>query len=166
MPHIIGRTLVDAHHTSDALVGRMIFNVCAMMLALYAIRFLWVWLLRWFASRRAARHGLAGTMAGVRTIAVMTVGGVRGAVTLAGVLSIPVALSDGVPLPGRDTAIFVASAVILGSLVVAVVGLPLLLRGVRSSRSPLGDENAPRARAARPRSARTTAPTRPSARSP
>ena len=60
-------------------------------------------------------------MAGVRTIAVMTVGGVRGAVTLAGVLSIPVALSDGTPLPGRDTAIFVASAVILGSLIVAVM---------------------------------------------
>ncbi|MDC6084872.1 Na+/H+ antiporter [Burkholderia cenocepacia] len=140
LPHIIGRALVDAHHTSDALVGRMIFNVCAMMLALYAIRFLWVWLLRWFASRRAARQGLAGTMAGVRTIAVMTVGGVRGAVTLAGVLSIPVALSDGAPLPGRDTAIFIASAVILGSLIVAVIGLPLLLRGVRSSRNPLGDE--------------------------
>lgn len=140
LPHIIGRALVDAHHTSDALVGRMIFNVCAMMLALYAIRFLWVWLLRWFASRRAARQGLAGTMAGVRTIAVMTVGGVRGAVTLAGVLSIPVALSDGAPLPGRDTAIFVASAVILGSLIVAVIGLPLLLRGVRSTRNPLGDE--------------------------
>jgi CPA1 family monovalent cation:H+ antiporter len=34
-------------------------------------------------------------MAGVRTIAVMTVSGVRGAVTLAGVLSIPVALSNG-----------------------------------------------------------------------
>ncbi|MCA3860852.1 MAG: Na+/H+ antiporter, partial [Burkholderia sp.] len=58
----------------------------------------------------------------------------------AGVLSIPVALSDGTPLPGRDTAIFVASAVILGSLIVAVIGLPLLLRGVRSTRNPLGDE--------------------------
>jgi CPA1 family monovalent cation:H+ antiporter len=57
--HIIGSALVDAHHTSDALVGRMIFNVCAMMVALYAIRFLWVWLLRWIASRRAARQGPA-----------------------------------------------------------------------------------------------------------
>jgi CPA1 family monovalent cation:H+ antiporter len=56
LPHIIGSALVDAHHTSDALVGRMIFNVCAMMVALYAIRFLWVWLLRWIASRRAARQ--------------------------------------------------------------------------------------------------------------
>ncbi|OJB14355.1 Na+/H+ antiporter [Burkholderia ubonensis] len=140
LPHIIGRALVDAHHTSDALVGRMILNVLAMMLALYAIRFMWVWLLRWIASRRAARQGLTGTMAGLHTIAVMTVGGVRGAVTLAGVLSIPVALADGTPLPGRDTAIFVASAVILGSLVFAVIGLPLLLRGVRSTRNPLAEE--------------------------
>ncbi|KVN36182.1 sodium:proton antiporter [Burkholderia pyrrocinia] len=140
LPHIIGRALVDAHHTSDALVGRMIVNVLAMIVALYAIRFLWVWLLRWIASRRAARHGLAGTMAGLRTIAVMTVGGVRGAVTLAGVLSIPVALGDGTPLAGRDTAIFIASGVILGSLFVAVAGLPLLLRGVRSTRNPHEEE--------------------------
>lgn len=140
LPHIFGRALVDAHHTSNMLVGKMLGYVLLMMAALYAIRFLWVWLLRWFASRRAARHGLSGTMAGLRTIAVMTVGGVRGAVTLAGVLSIPVALGDGTPLAGRDTAIFIASGVILGSLLVAVIGLPLLLRGVRSTRNPLAEE--------------------------
>ncbi|MBO7888515.1 Na+/H+ antiporter [Burkholderia pseudomallei] len=140
LPHIIGRALVDAHHTSDALVGAMIGYVAAMLAALYAIRFTWVWLLRWIASRRAAKQGLAGTMAGLRTIAVMTVGGVRGAITLAGVLSIPVALGDGTPLAGRDTAIFVASGVILGSLVVAVIALPLLLRGVRPMRNPHAEE--------------------------
>lgn len=140
LPHIFGRALVDAHHTSNMLVGKMLGYVLLMMAALYAIRFLWVWLLRWFASRRAARQGLSGTMAGLRTIAVMTVGGVRGAVTLAGVLSIPVALGDCTPLAGRDTAIFIASGVILGSLLVAVIGLPLLLRGVRSTRNPLAEE--------------------------
>ncbi|AHI73098.1 Na+/H+ antiporter [Burkholderia thailandensis] len=140
LPHIIGRALVDAHHTSDALVGAMIGYVAAMLAALYAIRFAWVWLLRWIASRRAAKQGLAGTMAGLRTIAVMTVGGVRGAITLAGVLSVPVALGDGTPLAGRDTAIFVASGVILGSLVVAVIALPLLLRGVRPMRNPHAEE--------------------------
>lgn len=140
LPHIFGRALVDAHHTSNMLVGKMLGYVLLMMAALYAIRFLWVWLLRWFASRRAARQGLSGTMAGLRTIAVMTVGGVRGAVTLAGVLSIPVALGDGTPLAGRDTAIFIASGVILGSLLVAVIGLPMLLRGVRSTRNPLAEE--------------------------
>ncbi|KVE26845.1 sodium:proton antiporter [Burkholderia singularis] len=140
LPHIIGRALVDAHHTSDVLVGMMIGYVAAMLAALYAIRFTWVWLLRWIASRRAAKHGLTGTMAGLRTIAVMTVGGVRGAITLAGVLSIPVALADGTPLAGRDTAIFIASGVILGSIAVAVAGLPLLLRGVRPTHNPHAHE--------------------------
>ncbi|KVE33237.1 Na+/H+ antiporter [Burkholderia sp. TSV86] len=140
LPHIIGRALVDAHQTSDMLVGMMIGYVAAMLVALYAIRFTWVWLLRWIASRRAAKHGLTGTMAGLRTIAVMTVGGVRGAITLAGVLSIPVALADGTPLAGRDTAIFIASGVILGSIAVAVAGLPLLLRGVRPAHNPHAHE--------------------------
>jgi Na+/H+ antiporter len=140
LPHIIGRALLDAHHTSDVLVGMMIGYVLAMLVALYAIRFTWVWLLRWFESRRAARQGLSGAVTGVRTIAVMTIGGVRGAVTLAGVLSIPVALDNGMPLAGRDIAIFVASGVILGSLAIAVVGLPLLLRGIRTTPNPLANE--------------------------
>ncbi|NIE84833.1 Na+/H+ antiporter, partial [Burkholderia sp. Tr-860] len=130
MPQIIGRALLSAHHESDALVAAMIGYVLAMMAALYLIRFAWVWLLRWFASKRAARRGMTGSWAGFRTVALMTVGGVRGAITLAGVLSLPVALGDGTPLAGRDTAIFIASGVILGSLLVAVFGLPLLLRGL------------------------------------
>jgi CPA1 family monovalent cation:H+ antiporter len=58
------------------------------------------------------------------------VAGVRGAVTLAGVLTLPLALSDGTPFPGRDLAIFLAAGVILMSLLVATVLLPRALRGV------------------------------------
>ncbi|MEK6424015.1 MAG: Na+/H+ antiporter [Burkholderia gladioli] len=149
MPQIIGRALLSAHHESDALVAAMIGYVLAMLAALYLIRFTWVWLLRWIASLRAARRGLSGSMPGFRTIALMTVGGVRGAVTLAGVLSLPVALGSGAPLAGRDTAIFIASGVILGSLLVAVVGLPLLLRGLRTTPNPhVREERAARASAA------------------
>ncbi|MGN4153199.1 Na+/H+ antiporter [Burkholderia gladioli] len=149
MPQIIGRALLSAHHESDALVAAMIGDVLAMMAALYLIRFAWVWLLRWFASKRAARRGMTGSWAGFRTVALMTVGGVRGAITLAGVLSLPVALGDGTPLAGRDTAIFIASGVILGSLLVAVFGLPLLLRGLRTTPNPHAhEERAARAAAA------------------
>ncbi|MCA8167983.1 Na+/H+ antiporter [Burkholderia gladioli] len=149
MPQIIGRALLSAHHESDALVAAMIGYVLAMMAALYLIRFAWVWLLRWFASKRAARRGMTGSWAGFRTVALMTVGGVRGAITLAGVLSLPVALGDGTPLTGRDTAIFIASGVILGSLLVAVFGLPLLLRGLRTTPNPHAhEERAARAAAA------------------
>ena len=136
LPHIIGSALISAHHESDALVVRLVGYVAAMLAVLYAMRFAWVWLLRWFASRSAAKHGVANAVPGLRTAAVTTVGGVRGAITLAGVLSLPEVLPNGAPLPGREMAIFIASGVILGSLLIAVIGLPLLLRGLRVGRDP------------------------------
>ena len=128
-PHIIGGALLDAHETGNGAVWRLIGYVLAVTLALYAMRFAWVWLLQWFASRGAARHVVINAAPGLRTVTIMTVAGVRGALTLAGVLSIPVALSSGEPLPGRDLVIVIASGVILTSLLVAVFALPKLLRG-------------------------------------
>jgi CPA1 family monovalent cation:H+ antiporter len=135
-PHILGRALLDAHETSDAQVGRLIGYIAAVAVALYTMRFVWVWLLRWFASRGAARHGVANAVPGLRTVAITTVAGVRGAVTLAGVLSLPESLPGGAPLPGRDLAVFIASGVILLSLLLAVIALPLLLRGWRRAKDP------------------------------
>ncbi|WP_321813740.1 MULTISPECIES: Na+/H+ antiporter [unclassified Paraburkholderia] len=130
-PGILGKALLEAHHTSNLQMLRLLMYIAAVLAALYAMRFGWVWLLRWVASRGAARHGVSNAVPGLRTVAITTVAGVRGAVTLAGVLSLPVALDNGLPLPGRDSAIFIATGVILASLLVAIVGLPLLLRGVR-----------------------------------
>ncbi|MGE8487998.1 MAG: Na+/H+ antiporter, partial [Paraburkholderia nemoris] len=135
-PHILGRALLDAHETSDVEVWRLIGYIAAVAAALYALRFVWVWLLRWFASRGAAKHGMVSAVPGLRTATVTTVAGVRGAVTLAGVLSLPEVLPGGTPLPGRDLAIFIASGVILLSLLVAVVALPLLLSGWRRGKDP------------------------------
>ncbi|MEW6343199.1 MAG: Na+/H+ antiporter [Paraburkholderia sp.] len=135
-PHILGRALIDAHETSNEQMVLLIGYIAAVALALYALRFVWVWLLRWYASRGAARRGMASAVPGLRTVTVTTVAGVRGAVTMAGVLSLPEALPNGVALPGRDLAIFIASGVILASLLVAVVGLPLLLHGWRRGRDP------------------------------
>jgi Na+/H+ antiporter len=141
-PHILGRALLDAHETSNAQVWLLIGYIAAVAVALYALRFVWVWLLRWFASRGAAKHGVANAVPGLRTVTVTTVAGVRGAVTLAGVLSLPEVLPGGAPLPGRDLAIFIASGVILLSLLVAVVALPLLLRGWRRGKDPHAAEEA------------------------
>jgi monovalent cation/hydrogen antiporter len=135
-PHILGRALINAHQTSNEQMALLIGYIAAVAVALYALRFVWVWLLRWHASRGAARQGLTSAVPGMRTVAITTVAGVRGAVTMAGILSLPEALPNGTPLPGRDLAIFIASGVILLSLFVAVVGLPLLLRGWRRGRDP------------------------------
>jgi len=141
-PHILGSALLDAHETSNAQVGLLIGYIVAVALALYAMRFVWVWLLRWFASRGAAKHGVANAVPGLRMVSVTTVAGVRGAVTLAGVLSLPELLPDGTPLPGRDLAVFIASGVILLSLLVAVGALPVLLRGWRRGKDPHAAEEA------------------------
>src|SRR3546814_15650463 len=60
----------------------------------------------------------------------MSFAGVRGAITLAGVLTLPLALDDGTPFPARDLAIFLAAGVIIVSLILATIALPLLLRGL------------------------------------
>jgi CPA1 family monovalent cation:H+ antiporter len=136
-PGILGKALVDAHHASNTQMVVLLGYIAAVLGALYAMRFAWVWLLRLVAARNAARHGVANAVPGLRTVAIMTFAGVRGAITLAGALSLPVALANGERLPGRDTAIFIASGVILASLLVAIVGLPPLLRGVaRGARAP------------------------------
>jgi CPA1 family monovalent cation:H+ antiporter len=56
--------------------------------------------------------------------------GVRGAITLAGVLTLPLVMEDGSPFPTRDLAIFLAMGVILVSLLGASVLLPPVLRGL------------------------------------
>jgi monovalent cation/hydrogen antiporter len=144
-PHILGRALIEAHHDSDAQVGLLLGYVAAVLVALYGLRFVWVWLLRWFASRGAAKQGVANAVPGLRTVALTTIGGVRGALTLAGVLSLPEFLPSGEPLAGRDLAIFIASGTILMSLLIGVAGLPILLSGLKRR----GDPNAAEERVAR-----------------
>jgi CPA1 family monovalent cation:H+ antiporter len=87
-PHIIAPALIDAHRNSAADMSTLIGYVAAVVMMLYALRFVWVWLLRWFASRTASRHGVKSAVPGLRTAALTTVAGVRGAITLAGVLRI------------------------------------------------------------------------------
>ncbi len=54
--------------------------------------------------------------------------GMRGSVTLAAALSIPLVLPDGSPLPGRDLVIFLSFGVIVVTLVLQGTTLPWLIR--------------------------------------
>ncbi|SDV48648.1 Na+/H+ antiporter [Chitinasiproducens palmae] len=130
-PAIIGRALVDAHRTDPAQEWALVGEVVAVFAALFVLRFVWVWLLRWLSSKTLLRAGFKSAIPGMRTAAITSFAGVRGAITLAGVLSLPFMMPDGSPLPARDTVIFLASGVILLSLVSAAIALPLLLRHER-----------------------------------
>jgi monovalent cation/hydrogen antiporter len=57
--------------------------------------------------------------------------GMRGAVSLAAALSIPLAIDAGGPFPNRDLIIYLAFCVILGTLVLQGLTLPALIRALR-----------------------------------
>ena len=104
--------------------------------ALGALRFAWVWASLKITIIGARRNGRAPPWAGWRVVMVTSLAGVRGAVTLAGVLTLPAALGNGEPFPGRDLAILLAAGVIVLSLAVATVGLPHTLRGLELPAEP------------------------------
>ncbi len=103
---------------------------------LMVLRFVWVWTTLRITLYRKTRRGEAAPKPPVRLLLAMSLAGVRGAITLAGVMTLPLTLSDGAPFPARDLTIFLASTVILISLVAASVGLPRLLGGMRFPAEP------------------------------
>ncbi|MCU0089365.1 Na+/H+ antiporter [Pseudomonas koreensis] len=133
LPDII--KAVVSHETS---LGPTLFYRCvdvvAIFLALVLLRFIWVQSI-WRLSvllRRLRGKGDLTQVPTARSCWLLTVGGVRGAVTLAGVMSVPM-LMGSEAFPERDLLIFIAAGVILLSLVAACIALPLLLRGIEKS---------------------------------
>lgn len=99
-------------------------------LALIVIRFVWIFLT--FQIRRVFQSGRGAAVpeTGLRMMMVLSLAGVRGTITLAGVMTLPLVVQGGADFPARDLAIFLAAMVIIFSLVMASVALPLLLRDV------------------------------------
>ncbi|KQV73359.1 Na+/H+ antiporter [Rhizobium sp. Root1220] len=122
--------------------------VVAIAFALATLRFLWVWASLGLILFRAARRRQKVQSPGWRLIAAMSLAGVRGAITLAGVLTLPLTLQDGSAFPARDLAIFLAAGVIVVSLAAANVGLPYLMKGVKLPPEPSSQRQEDQARVA------------------
>ncbi|HUD93300.1 Na+/H+ antiporter [Sphingobium sp.] len=110
--------------------------IVAIVTGLAALRFLWVWASLKFTILRRRQKDVPIHSTDWRLIAAMSFAGVRGAITLAGVLTIPLVLNDGTPFPARDLAIFLAAGVIIASLVLASIALPILLKGLTMPPEP------------------------------
>lgn len=106
--------------------------------ALAVLRFAWVWTSVRFTMFTALKHGghkgakerAEPVHVPLRLVAVVSVAGVRGAITLAGILTLPLLMTDGTPFPARDLVIFLAAGVIVLSLILATVALPPLVKGL------------------------------------
>jgi CPA1 family monovalent cation:H+ antiporter len=147
LPQIVMRAERVVHDIGHRQPIWILGYVAAITFALAALRFLWVW-----ASLRLTlfRHGQDGALsrAQLRVIGAISLAGVRGAITLAGVLTLPLALNNGAEFPMRGLAICLAAGVIIASLVTASIGLPRLLRGLELPPDTEHEEQEDRARVA------------------
>lgn len=141
LPRIASRAADVVREAGHDEIAWLLFYVAAIALGVLALRFAWVWMLVRVALRRPASRGTRLGVPDWRLVAALTLAGVRGTVTLAGVLSLPLMLADGSAFPVRDLAVFLAAGVIITSLVVATVLLPGLLRHLHFPPEP-GEEAA------------------------
>jgi CPA1 family monovalent cation:H+ antiporter len=137
LPGILSGAMASAEQSGHTNPWWLAAYALAINFGLAALRLLWVWIsigLDRFVARRRG-HGKTERPSW-RLVVATSLAGVRGTITLAGVLTLPLLLPDGQPFPARDLAIFLAAAVILLSLVVASIGLPRLLLGLQLPAEP------------------------------
>ncbi|MDK2454678.1 Na+/H+ antiporter [Escherichia coli] len=127
LPGIISESLIRAENDPLVDTGSLLLDVIWIYLALMVVRLGWLWLMRLYSRKRPGKHPMLFAGYNTRHMLLATFAGVRGAITLAGVLSIPLLLPDGTPFPGRYLLVFLATGVILFSLVCGIIILPLLL---------------------------------------
>lgn len=132
LPSIVGSTLLAAGDDWWLPVGR----AALITLALLAMRWIWLMLGVRRSLWKAHEVGKMDEQPSPLLTLATTLAGIRGAVTLAGALSVPLLLDTGAPFPARGQLIFLATGTILFTLVIASIGLPLVLRRLPPAGEP------------------------------
>ena len=109
----------------DVSATQLLWWATLVSLAVIVLRFVWV-----FAVLNLPKW-IAGRMAGWRAGVFLSWTGMRGAVSLAAALALPLETDAGAAFPGRDLILFLTFAVILATLVGQGLTLPLIIRLLR-----------------------------------
>lgn len=144
---IFSADLDDARLSAFAGNWTLMMYLLAIAAALLVLRFVWVWA-SLYLSR--VRRQIESARERLLLVAITSLAGVRGAVTLAGVMSLPLVLADGSRFPVRDLAVVVAVGVVMISLLLASITLPPLVRRLPPAPdlADIGDEREARLAAA------------------
>ncbi|MBA8877677.1 Na+/H+ antiporter [Phyllobacterium myrsinacearum] len=137
LPGIFSGAVKNVQHGESSPWWLLVY-VVVIYAALAALRFLWVWVSWRVTMAQRRRQGETVVKPSWQLVAAMSFAGVRGAITLAGILTLPLFLYDGSLFPARDLVIFLATGVIILSLVMASISLPRLLRNIDL---PIEDSN-------------------------
>ncbi|ETS31315.1 Na+/H+ antiporter [Photorhabdus temperata] len=133
LPEIWQTSVVQAELDPTVETWMLFAAVAVIYGALLLLRFCWLWLMKNISKTFMKKNPLDFASYTTRELWLASFAGVRGAITLAGVLSVPLFLTDGTPFPARYQLIFIAAGVILFSLLIGVISLPFLLRGIKAS---------------------------------
>ncbi|MGN7947613.1 Na+/H+ antiporter [Microbacterium sp. 22215] len=126
-----------AHEISAAAIGRLVLITLGVWVTLLVVRYLFQLMNMPFQRRTGARPSPG---ARARSMAVSTVAGMRGAVSLAIALSVPAASATEGEIAGRDEIVFVTAGVIMLSLLVQGPLLPAIVRWARFPVDHVEDE--------------------------
>lgn len=110
---------------------RVMLYIGILYVILIVLRFVWVfssWAIPRILNEKKRNEDDTTVKEQLESSAIISIAGVRGAVTLAGSMSIPFVLASGDAFPERSLIIFLAAGVILVSLIISNVLLPILLK--------------------------------------
>ncbi|MBS0659859.1 MAG: Na+/H+ antiporter [Verrucomicrobia bacterium] len=131
--------------------GEVVWLGCVISAAAIMVRMAWIFPSAWLP--RVVVPGLAkrDPLPSWRVLAVIGWTGMRGIVTLAAALALPVTTKTGEPFPHRDLIIFLSFSVILATLVLQGFSLPWLIRklGLQDDGEAEREEHLARVHAAR-----------------
>src|SRR4051794_1058115 len=127
---LVGMQMDDVIDAVSLPAGQIVLGAAVVLVALIGIRLLWALLLpsAWHTAR-----GLVGRESGPESKGwrfALAWSGVRGSVALAAVLSLPLTVDGGDPLPGRDLVILMTLIVIVATLVAQGLTLRPALRSL------------------------------------
>jgi len=119
--------VLDADNMEGLSSSYVLVAVLAVTFVIIAVRFLWVSGLELVhRDPETKERGVAHFAATELQSLVTTIAGPKGAVTLSIIMTIPLTMTDGTAFASRDLIIFITSAVILCTLLLANFVLPLL----------------------------------------
>ncbi|MCL2898226.1 Na+/H+ antiporter [Brenneria tiliae] len=130
LPGILDTSITQAQLDPTVETWMLFTDIAVIYAALLFLRFGWLWMMKRYSLHIQKKKPMVFAEFTTRELWISSFAGVRGAITLAGVLSIPLLLTDGTAFPSRYQLVFIATGVILFSLLCGVLALPLLLRGI------------------------------------
>jgi NhaP-type Na+/H+ or K+/H+ antiporter len=129
---LIGLQLPGILEELDAYsAAELLWWAVAIWLTVLAVRALWVYPAAKLPRLLVRRIRERDPMPPPATLALITWSGMRGGVSLAAALAVPLTIDPAEPFPGRSLILFLTFAVIVGTLVVQGLTLPTVIRLLR-----------------------------------